>query len=170
MKNVALLILIIFMGLDEVPKVQIGQSVRVGGIEFTPVAVELRRIVIKQPGWPGARTTRSEEPYTVLVYRMANVTEEQAIDPGVVKARMEDQYGNSHKLVENEDVCSGCVIIEPNRPVELLPGDSQKLVVVLQAPKIKKAELFTIKLTFAKDNKGDPGEAWVQFQRSDIGQ
>jgi len=169
MKNVALAMLLILMGLDQVPKVQLNQSVRVGGIEFTPISVQVRRIMIKQPGWPGAKVNRSEEVYTVLEYKLVNVTEEQAIDPGFVKGKMEDQFGNAHHLIENEDVCPGCIIHEPTRPVELLPGESQKLVAVFQAPKIKKAELFTIKLNFVINNRGDMGEAWVLFQRSDFG-
>ena len=170
MKTVFALIVALLLvgGVEEEPLVKLGEPVRLGGIELTALSVELREISIKQPGWPGARVIDSAEKYTVLTYKVANVTDVQVIHPGRVPGKIEDQFGNVHKQISGGDICEGCVIVEPNRPVELLPGDSQVLIVVFEAPKIKKAELFTATLTVVIDNRGTKAEAGILFERKQL--
>jgi len=170
MKKAALILLILIMGAEEIPRVKIGQMIRVGGIEFTPTLVELRQVKIKKPGWPTAKAGTSENYYVVLTFKMENVTDVQVIDPGAVQGKIKDQFGNIHKAVKKEDICQNCDIIEKIDSAELLPGDSLEMIAIFEAPKIKKAELFTVELSFVKDNKGETGQVSVLFDRSDIKQ
>ena len=169
MKWISLIVLALLVGADQVPTIELKDATRVGGIEFVPLSVEVRPVKMRRPAWTSDEFFKSAESYTVLTYRLTNVTDEQVIDPSVLQGMMEDQYGNIHHQVLGYMVCPQCILDEPDQSRELLPGDSQRLVAVFQAPKIKKADLFTIKVSFVKDNKNRRGEVWVLFKRSDFG-
>ena len=169
MKWVSLFIATVLISVSQIPTIQLKESSRVGGIEFTPLSVELRKINLRRPVWTSDQVFQSDDSYTVLTYRLTNVTEEQAIDPSVLQGVMEDQFGNAHQQVAGYQICPNCIINEPTQARELLPGNSQNLIAVFQAPKITKAELFTIKVSFVKDNKNQRGEVWLLLKRSDIG-
>jgi|GEM_PF-3145522 len=169
MKWVSLFIVTVLISVNQVPKINLKESARVGGIEFTPLSIEMRKINLRRPSWTSDQVFQSDEKYAVLTYRLTNVTEEQAIDPSVLQGNMEDQFGNIHQQVAGYQICPQCIINEPLQARELLPGNSQNLVAVFQAPKIAKAELFIIKVSFVKDNKNLRGEVWVLLNRSDMG-
>lgn len=168
-KSLYLVAIALLVGASEIPNIQLKESARVGGIEFTPLSVEVRKINLRRPSWTSDTVFQSEEKYTVLTYRITNVTQEQAIDPSVLQGLMDDQFGNVHHQVMGYEICPQCIINEQINSRELLPGNSMVLVAVFQAPKIDKAELFTIKVSFVKDNKNQRGEVWVMFKRTDMG-
>lgn len=168
MKWVPIVLLTMLVGASQIPTIQLNESARVGGIEFTPLSVEVRPIKLRRPAWTADEFFKSTEPYLVLTYRLTNVTEEQAIDPSVLQGLMEDQFGNVHHQVFGFHICPNCIIDEPDTARELLPGDSHRLVAIFQAPKIAKAELFTVKVSFVKDNQNRRGEVAVLFKRSDL--
>lgn len=156
------------IGVSQIPNIQLKEEARVGGLEFSAEKVELRYVKIRQATWTSDEIFQSSEKYLVLTYRFTNVTDEQVIHPSLLKAVMEDQYGNPHYQISGYMICPNCVIDEPIHARELLPGDSQRLIAVFQAPKIEKAELFTIKTSFVIDNKNRRGEVWLIFNKSDI--
>lgn len=167
-KAILLALVTLMSGISQVPSIQLKESARVGGLEFTAEKVELRPVKIRQATWTSDVIAQTPDKYLVFTYRLTNVTEEQAIDPSLLQAVMEDQFGNPHHQVFGYMLCPQCEIEEPLRGRELLPGDSQRLVAVFQAPKIEKAELFTIKTSFVVDNKSRRGEVWILFNKSDI--
>lgn len=167
-KAIILALVSLLISISQIPHVRLKETVRVGGLEFVAEKLELRPVKIRQATWTSDVISASPEKFLVLTYRLTNMTEEQVIDPSMLQAIMEDQYGNPHYQVFGYMICPNCVIDEPTHARELLPGDSQRLVAVFQAPKIEKAELFTIKTSFVVDNKNRRGEVWLMFNKSDI--
>lgn len=154
----------------------IGQPMTIGSLEFTPIAIQIRKVPFTGSTYSGAPTVvESAQKYMVLQYKLKNVSKAQTFAPRNVPYSdsrpytwVLDSHKNRMRVASTKDSPNGNMDTEVSKSLE--PGKEVVYHAVVSTPSNEQADAYLWAVRLRVNNAADAYEDvfHFRFEKKDI--